>query len=496
MSDKIVRVDEPSTVYITKPSTVYITEPSTVYVSKSSTVYFTGQETPSVPEPSSQALQYRPVPTPVKGLEPNPTYVPDPASDCALQPISTMGGGPGYRAVGYFVNWGIYGRKFNPDMIPADKLTHILYAFGDNRDTGEVFLTDTWADCEKHFDGDSWQDDGKNMYGCLKQMALLKKRNRNMKVLLSIGGWTYAHEAKHFDGPMATALGRKTFADSCVQLIKDYGFDGVDIDWEYPQNLEQGEQLLQLVHEIRKAMDAYAHTLGHRDYQKPHFEISIAAPAGKSNYQNMPLGKIAAVIDFINVMGYDFAGSWDQHTGHQANLYPCKTCPTCTPFNIQSVLHDYTSAGVPPSKFVLGMPLYGRAFIQTAGPGQPFTGGVGEGSFEAGVWDFKDLPKPGHDEHINEEVGASYSFDKATGTMVSYDTVEMACKKAQYIKQHGLGGAMWWELSGDKTGEESIVSNVVRELGGHDGGKMERRPNWLQYPDSCFDNVKNGFPNN
>ncbi|KAF2470348.1 endochitinase [Lindgomyces ingoldianus] len=406
-----------------------------------------------------------------------------------------MGGGEGYRAVGYFANWAIYGRQYFPEMVPADKLTHILYAFADNREDGEVILTDKWADCEKHFSGDSWQDEGKNMYGCLKQMALHKKRNRNLKLLLSVGGWTYAHESKHFDGPMATAQGRKNFADSCVRLIKDYGFDGIDIDWEYPQNPDQGEQLLLLLHEVRQAMDVYADALSGYG-SRPHFVLSIAAPAGKQNYQNMPLGGVAAVTDFINVMGYDFAGSWDQHAGHQANLYHCSSCPTRTPFNIHSVLHDYLAAGVPASKFVLGMPLYGRSFLQTSGPGKSYTGGVGEGSFEGGVWDFKALPKPGAVEHIDEESGASYSFDASSGTLISYDSVPMACRKAEYIKQNGLGGAMWWELSGDKAGDESIVSNVVRELGGHDGGKMERRHNCLSYPDSQFDNVRKGFPNN
>lgn len=213
-----------------------------------------------------------------------------------------MGGGEGYRTVAYFVNWGIYGRKYFPQTVPADKLTHVLYSFGDNREDGEVILTDQWSDIQIHYEGDSWNDQGNNLYGNLKQLYLLKKQNRNLKVLLSIGGWTYAHEQRHFDAPASTAQGRKKFADSCVQLIKDLGFDGIDIDWEYPRNQDQGQQLLLLLQEIRSAMDAYASKLEGETGTKPQFVLTIAAPAGADNYNNMPLGAIAQVLDFINLM--------------------------------------------------------------------------------------------------------------------------------------------------------------------------------------------------
>jgi len=119
------------------------------------------------------------------------------------------------------------------------------------------------------------------------------------------------------------------------------------------------------------------------------------------------------------------------------------------------------------------------------------------GSWEGGVWDFKALPRPGATEHIDEDAGASYSFDPATGVLISYDNEEIARRKAMYIKEKNLGGAMWWELSGDrKQGEGSLVETVVKELGGHDGGRMEKSHNWLSYPHSQYNNLKEGFPNN
>ncbi|KAF2641618.1 glycoside hydrolase family 18, chitinase [Massarina eburnea CBS 473.64] len=401
----------------------------------------------------------------------------------------------GYRSVAYFVNWGIYGRKYFPKNIPVEKLTHVLYSFGDNRDDGEVILTDQWSDLQIHYDGDSWNDPGNNLYGNMKQLNLLKQKNRNLKVLLSIGGWTYAHEQKHFDGPCSSPQGRKRFADSCVKLIKDVGFDGIDIDWEYPQNQEQGQQLLLLLQEIRSAMDAYADHLAAGSGQRPHFALSIAAPAGESNYRNMPLGPIAQVLDFVNLMAYDYAGSWDQNAGHQANLFHSASNPTCAPFNTKSVVDVYLTQGVPANKLVIGMPLYGRAFTNTDGIGKPFQG-VGQGSWEQGVWDFKDLPQSGAQEFFDQEAGATYSYDNSSRTLVTYDNLDMAMRKAEYIKNNGLGGAMWWELSGDRQDQGSIVTGVSNALGGFDGSRLERKSNWISYPDSQYDNLKNGFPNN
>ncbi|KAF4126228.1 chitinase [Geosmithia morbida] len=392
----------------------------------------------------------------------------------------------GYRTVAYFVNWAVYGRKHTPQDLPVEKLTHVLYSFANVRpDSGEVYMTDDWSDTGIHYEGDSWNDTGNNMYGSLKQLNLLKRRNRNLKVLLSIGGWTYS---ANFKAPASTSQGRTAFAKSAVALLEKFGFDGIDIDWEYPQNPSEASDFVSLLEAVRAELDAAGQGRGGH-----HFELTVACPAGSSNYTNMDIRGMDRYLDFWNLMAYDFAGSWDQVSAHQANLYPNQKQPAATPFSITGAVDYYLGQGIRPDKMVIGMPLYGRAFENTDGIGTPFQG-IGEGTWEQGVHDYKKLPLPGFREVHDKDAGASYCFSAEQRKLVTYDTPAMASVKTEYIREKGLGGAMWWESSADKQGDESLITIVVNGFGGPGG--LLKQDNCIEYPNSSYDNLRNGFPGN
>ncbi|KLJ09017.1 endochitinase 1 [Blastomyces silverae] len=398
----------------------------------------------------------------------------------------------GFRSIVYFVNWAIYGRNYNPQDLPAAKLTHVLYAFANVRpETGEVYLSDTWSDTDKHYPTDSWNDVGNNVYGCVKQLFLLKKKNRNMKVLLSIGGWTYS---SNFPKPASTPAGRTKFAETATKLMVDMGFDGLDVDWEYPKDDEEAKNFVELLRVTREKLDAVG--------KDRRFLLTIACPAGPQNFEKLRLKEMTPYLDFYNLMAYDYSGSWDKIAGHQANLEVSKSNPKSTPFSTKAALDHYIGVGgVPASKMVLGMPLYGRAFANTDGPGTPFQGNGGSGSFEPGIWDYKVLPKQGAVENLESlgegGCGASWSYDASARTMISYDTVAMVEEKTKYIIDKGLGGGMWWEASGDRDPRSaekangSLIGTFIEGV----GGKLEKLENSLSYPESQYDNMKAQFPN-
>lgn len=141
-------------------------------------------------------------------------------------------------------------------------------------ETGEVILSDAWADKDIHYPGDSWNEPGCNLYGNLKAIFKLKQQNRHLKILLSIGGWTYSPS---FHPVVINPQTRANFVNSAVKLLEDYGLDGLDVDYEYPSNPEQAVGYRELLRELRLALDQHAQNknIQHR------FLLTVSTIAGR-----------------------------------------------------------------------------------------------------------------------------------------------------------------------------------------------------------------------
>ncbi|KAI0146187.1 endochitinase [Xylariaceae sp. FL1272] len=386
------------------------------------------------------------------------------ASPALAGPISPIAErATGYKNIAYFTNWGIYGRNYQPAQLPATQLNQVLYSFANFQSDGTVYTSDSWADLEMHYAGDSWNDVGTNAYGCVKQLYLLKKAHR-------------------FAAAASTATTRANFAKTAVTLVKDWGFDGIDIDWEWPASDTEATNMVSLLQAIRTELDSYSaqYAGGYR------FILSVALPAGPDNYSKLKLSQMNSIVDQFNMLAYNYAGSWDTTSGHQANLYKDASHPTNTPFSTDAALKAYIAAGASASKITMGIPLYGRAFESTGGIGQAYSG-VGSGSWENGIWDYKVLPRSGT-EIYDSVAGASYSYDSSTKELISYDNVDMVTKKAAYIKSNGLAGAMFWEASGDRTGSGSLIATTYNSF-----GSLDNTQNLLSYPNSKYANIKNNL---
>ncbi|TRX97546.1 hypothetical protein FHL15_001301 [Xylaria flabelliformis] len=409
-----------------------------------------------------------PTPTSIGGLPPPP-------------PPPPPGPFRGFKNTVYFTSWGIAQSQYIPQKLPVDDLSHVLYAFTDIAPNGTVLPANPKADLDQKYPDDAHWEPGRNVYGAVKQLYVHKKWNRQLKVLLSIGGGEFSPK---FAAATSTEMRRQTFAQSAVKIVTDWGFDGVDIDWEYPTNEAERDNLVKLVAACRETFDRYSfyNRLQYR------FLVTVASPAGPTNWRFVDLPRMDRYVDIWHLMSYDYTGSWNPKSGHQANVFMNKANVASTPLNTDDAVRHYESQGISGQKIVIGLPLYGRSFNGTSGLGQNYTS-IGTGGPQPGVWYYKDLPKAGGHENFDEVAKATYSYDQMRRELVSYDNIQSTAFKAQYVRNRRLGGAFFWEASGDRADHGSLVKTMSRSL-----DWLDSTPNNLRYPTSQYMNIRYGMP--
>ncbi|MER5419414.1 glycosyl hydrolase family 18 protein [Streptosporangium roseum] len=375
------------------------------------------------------------------------------------------GGGGGNKLLGYFTQWGIYQRAYHVKNIvtsgSAAKLTHINYAFG-NVQNGQCTLGDTYADYDRFYqagesvDGvaDTW--DNGALRGNFNQLRKLKKQFPNIKVLFSFGGWTWS------GGFGQAAANPAAFAESCYRLVEDPRwadvFDGIDIDWEYPNACGLTCDTSGFS-SFKNLMSALRSRFG-SSYLVTAAITADATSGGKIDAADY--GGAAQYLDWYNVMTYDFFGAWAAQ-GPTAPHSPLNTYSgiPITGFDSDSAIQKLKSKGVPASKLLLGIGFYGRGWtgVTQATPGGTATGAA-PGTYEAGNEDYKVLktrcPATG------TVAGTAYAH--CGNQWWSYDTPATIGGKMSYSKNQGLGGAFFWELTGDTSNGE-LISAMKSGLG-------------------------------
>ncbi len=332
--------------------------------------------------------------------------------------------------------------------IPADQLTELIYAFLAVSPDGQCVSTDAALDRANFL-----------------QLQQLKRSHPQLKLLLSIGG--YSHSG-NFSDAAATDASRRIFAQSCVQFMQANGFDGLDIDWELPvsggmpgngHRLEDKRNFTALLAGLRQQLDNLGASTG------AHYLLTIAAPIGPGEYKNIELSAIAPYVDWFDLLAYAFYTANSPLTNFAAPLYSSSTDPAPVSkrlaLNGAAAAKAYLAAGIPADKIVLGVPFYGRGwqgvpdvnhglYQSESGPAADST--VPTGTWQDGAITYGNLAKyylGSAVRYWQSETQEPWIYDPRTGIMITYEDSQSLAAKADYVVAHQLGGIMIWHLSDD-----------------------------------------------
>lgn len=328
-----------------------------------------------------------------------------------------------YKLGGYYRSWAQ--AEYSVTDIPFDQLTHIFNAFA-------------WPDKN----GDLVYENG-----FVNRQLISLAHQKGVKVLVSVGG---ASNSYGFPEMCANDNKRARFVNNIIQFVQKYQYDGIDLDWEFPQTSADGLNLVKLVNELRKRLD----TLGQG------YLLTMAIPVGNWYGQWFQFDLLNNSVDWFNAMTYDFHGSWTNHSGHNAPLYsPGSSVDNCGSVD-EGIKYLHYQRGIPSAKIVLGLAFYGKKF-NTKGLYQSSTGG--EQTY--GYADIAKWINHGWNYHWDNVSKVPYLTNNGGDELITYDDTTSIALKCQYAKNNALAGCMIWALGHDKIDQhQPLLQTAATQL--------------------------------
>lgn len=418
----------------------------------------------------------------------------------------------GYRNVMYYGDWSIWGGQgtFYPNGIPADQLTHLNFAFLDFDSNGDLVFTDKDAatGAPVGMEGVTW---GAANGGILNALQDLRAKNPNLKIGVSLGGWSKSGD---FSTVSANETTRANFVANVMKFIRYTNMDFVDLDWEYPGSVREADlvdnkndegtpqaspadrdNFILLLQDLRAALDKQGEELGRT------YELTVAISAAKATLElGTDIKRLFEVVDFANVMTYDMRGAWNEYSGHQTGLYTNPDDPEKDAgLSVDDAVTYLLANGAKADKIVIGAAFYTRGWQKVeAGSNEELPGlfqeaelcnkdadqtpsrGAnneaalkdGEGGRVGGVWSYRSIDKlkqtyAGLTEYWDDVAKAPYLYSKETGAFFTYDNQRSIQEKAAYVKEKGLGGMISWMASQDAetnvSGQRDELTRTIKE---------------------------------
>lgn len=360
------------------------------------------------------------------------------------------------KVVCYHGIWSVYrggNGRYDIEDIDPFLCTHLIYSFVGLNDDGTIKILDHQYDI---------------INGGFARFNALKQQNHNLKTLIAVGGWVEG--SQRFSNMVSSQNGRTTFINSAINFMNQYGFDGFDIDWEYPSQREGSrnsdkENFGHLLREFRTKIDQSG-----KGYL---LTAAVAATAyGADTSYDVPA--LSKNLDFVNFMAYDYHSAYDGRTGENSPLYASPT-DLNSQNNVDAGVTAWLSRGLAPQKLVLGIPTYGVSYTlsnpSNHGLGAPSTSPGNAGPLVAtpGTLGYNEICLNRWQEVWDNDQHVPYAYNG--DQWVGYENPRSIKEKVDYGKSKNLGGFMIWSLSTDdfrgSCGQKyPLLTTIRQQMGG------------------------------